>query len=134
VNEGDWRHRAACAGEDPSLFFPRKGQPTAPARAICARCPVAAQCAAFADTLEVTGVWGGLTDKSRRAQRVAQWREQYGESVRNGRQLGHRRDRDDIIAHLSAEGVPVKTIAEQLKVNPRTVARARARIREAAAA
>jgi WhiB family redox-sensing transcriptional regulator len=62
-----WRDRAACRGADPAIFFPRPGGPGArPAQAICARCPVTAQCLAHAVSIpEHHGVWGGLAERER---------------------------------------------------------------------
>jgi len=48
----EWRSRAACLGADPELFFPAaEGGPVydaqvAAAKAMCARCPVTAECLA----------------------------------------------------------------------------------------
>lgn len=45
---------------NPDLFFPNTPEELALARALCARCPVAAACVARAVELGVTdGVWGG---------------------------------------------------------------------------
>lgn len=69
----DWRHRAACLGEDPELFFPvgTSGPALlqiAGAKAVCARCPVAAECLAWAlRSGQEAGVWGGLSEGERRA-------------------------------------------------------------------
>jgi WhiB family redox-sensing transcriptional regulator len=66
---------AACKGEDPDLFFgpsaefvTTRQQRDAKAKAICARCPVRAECVEYAlDTREAYGIWGGLTEDERRA-------------------------------------------------------------------
>jgi hypothetical protein len=53
---------AACAGADPSLFFPEPGDEAteAAAKAICAACPVRPACyAGAADRGERWGIWGG---------------------------------------------------------------------------
>jgi WhiB family transcriptional regulator, redox-sensing transcriptional regulator len=70
----DWRLRAACRYlTDPDLFFPLSAagpsQPQiAQAKAVCAVCPVSAQCLEFARrTRQQHGIWGGLTDDERRA-------------------------------------------------------------------
>lgn len=78
----DWQARAACRDADPDLFFPETGGPdngTNEALAICATCPVIAQCRAYADRVEARygqsphGVWGGSTaDERRLARRRAQ--------------------------------------------------------------
>lgn len=73
--EWGWQWRAACRGEDASLFFPpnhfepkgerlvREGR----AKAICAICPVRTQCLEYAVRIrEPHGVWGGLNEGERR--------------------------------------------------------------------
>lgn len=69
-DESYWRHRAACRGEDPELFFPvgpaARAQ-IAEAKKICARCPVRRACLVFAlATGQGHGIWGGLTEDERR--------------------------------------------------------------------
>ena len=67
-----WRHDAACIGADLDLFFPvgvagPAQWQIAQARAICARCPVRAQCLEYALSAgEDHGIWGGLTPQQRR--------------------------------------------------------------------
>jgi WhiB family redox-sensing transcriptional regulator len=69
----DWRHQAACVGEDPELFFPLgSGESSrdqiAQAKAVCDRCPVVGDCLAWAlATGQGVGVWGGLDEDERRA-------------------------------------------------------------------
>lgn len=73
---GGWRARALCADPqfDPELWFPESGSARA-AKRICAACPVRAECLAFSLTLGVpVGVWGGLSEKQRRALPAARWR------------------------------------------------------------
>lgn len=63
-----WRDLAACAGSHADLFFPTRGEATGPAKAVCASCPVSEQC--LADALahgEKFGVWGGRSERERRA-------------------------------------------------------------------
>jgi WhiB family redox-sensing transcriptional regulator len=60
-----WHRHAACRGCDPEMWFPERGESLGPARAICATCPVAAQCAE-AGAFEKYGVWGGLSERQRR--------------------------------------------------------------------
>lgn len=63
-----WRSRAACAGVDPDIFFPRQGEPTSEAQAVCCQCPVRVECLAWAlVTREKQGVWGGVAERTRRA-------------------------------------------------------------------
>jgi WhiB family transcriptional regulator, redox-sensing transcriptional regulator len=69
----DWRHDAACRGHDPEVFFPTGA--TGPvweeverAKAVCRRCPVREHCLRWAiGTGQDTGVWGGLSERERRA-------------------------------------------------------------------
>ena len=65
-----WQQHAACRGMDPNLFVPAKGEPIAQAQAVCRGCPVRQQCADYAiGDPELRGVWGGLSDRARQAER-----------------------------------------------------------------
>ncbi|MGA1362071.1 MAG: WhiB family transcriptional regulator [Ilumatobacteraceae bacterium] len=62
-----WRHRGACNGLDPSIFFPESEEDSDEAKSICAECPVRIPCLEHALSLrEKDGVWGGTTEKERR--------------------------------------------------------------------
>lgn len=70
-----WVERAACRNSDPELFFPvsttgpAAGQ-VAEARAVCASCPVRAECLDWAlNTGQADGIWGGTTPEERRTMR-----------------------------------------------------------------
>jgi len=71
VIDMDWRHRAACRGVDPELFFPigTTGpalEQLSRAKSVCHRCPVTGECLAWAlDTGQLAGVWGGLSEDER---------------------------------------------------------------------
>ena len=71
----DWRSVAGCLGVDPELFFPvaetgpAHDAQVAAAKAVCARCPVVAECLAEALARIPYGVAGGLTEDERRALR-----------------------------------------------------------------
>jgi len=74
----DWRSSAACLTHDPELFFPVGESDTSrpqirEAKAVCARCPVAAECLEYVlDTRQDFGVWGGTSvDDRRRLRRRA---------------------------------------------------------------
>lgn len=62
-----WQDRALCAETDPELFFPQHSDwhKAVLARAVCARCPVVAECRE-AGLYEADGIWGGLTANARR--------------------------------------------------------------------
>ena len=68
-----WRYRAACRGADLEVFFPGRGQSAEHARQICASCPVRQLCLDYALRHGIVhGIWGGLTDRDRRALRSRQ--------------------------------------------------------------
>jgi WhiB family redox-sensing transcriptional regulator len=63
-----WQVRALCAQTDPEAFFPVPGGSVREAKAVCLRCPVRAECLAFALAHdERHGVWGGMSEPERRA-------------------------------------------------------------------
>jgi WhiB family redox-sensing transcriptional regulator len=68
-----WMAKGACRSSDPELFFPSHGVSAATmarARAVCAICPVRGECLAHAlAEVDAVGVWGGTTDRERRAMR-----------------------------------------------------------------
>lgn len=62
-----WLDHAACRGVPTAVFFPGIGKPTAPAKKICADCPVLDPCLDYAlETPWLTGIWGGTSEKQRR--------------------------------------------------------------------
>jgi WhiB family redox-sensing transcriptional regulator len=67
-NPDDWTDRALCAQTDPEAFYPEKGGSTREAKKVCASCPVAAECLAYAlANDERFGIWGGKSERERRA-------------------------------------------------------------------
>jgi len=72
-----WRDRAACRDTNPELFFPAGSTGDAinhieAAKAVCALCPVRAQCLEFAfETNQESGIWGGTSEDERRRLRKA---------------------------------------------------------------
>lgn len=73
-----WLDQAVCAQTDPDAFFPEKGGSARPAKAVCAVCPVRAECLEYAlEHDERHGVWGGLSERDRRhLQRLARLRQE----------------------------------------------------------
>lgn len=62
----DWRDLAECFGQDTSLFFPDSEADAKPALAICAECPVRAECLEWAlASRQDDGVWGGMVGRDR---------------------------------------------------------------------
>lgn len=69
----EWHARAACIGMHPSLFFDT-GRNINPAKAVCNRCPVRAECLQWAlenPEMSRQGVWGGVGERARRKLRRA---------------------------------------------------------------
>ena len=65
---GGWRDSALCAQTDPEIFFPDKGESVTAAKRVCRSCEVRAECLQEAlDRGERFGVWGGLSERERRA-------------------------------------------------------------------
>ena len=64
---GEWSARAACRGADPDTLFVQ-GAAQNRAKAICLGCVVRTECLADAlDNRVEFGVWGGMTERERRA-------------------------------------------------------------------
>ena len=64
-----WYDLAACKGANPDMFFPDRGdnETVIAAKAVCARCPVRAECLNHAlEHNELRGIWGGTTGRDRR--------------------------------------------------------------------
>ena len=74
----DWTPFGRCAGTDPDALFVQ-GKAQRAAKVVCKGCPVVAECLADAlDNRTEFGVWGGMTERERRAllrrRPVASWR------------------------------------------------------------
>lgn len=63
-----WRLRAACADHpDPDRWFPGPTEHAVEAKAVCADCPVTAECLAYALRHRIKeGIWGGTSYNERR--------------------------------------------------------------------
>lgn len=83
----DWRDGAACRDHDPELFFPVSeigpgAEQVEQAKAVCATCPVRAECLEYAlDNALDYGIFGGLTESERR---------EFARRRRSGVSPGHR--------------------------------------------
>lgn len=63
----DWAARGRCADGDPDALFVQ-GKAQRAAKVMCKGCPVMAECLADAlDNRTEFGVWGGMTERERRA-------------------------------------------------------------------
>jgi WhiB family transcriptional regulator, redox-sensing transcriptional regulator len=106
-----WRDRAACRGADLEVFFPGRGESAEPARQICAECPVREPCLEFAVSHGIVhGIWGGLTERDRRALRT--------------RRLGAaRQERDEAITAAAAAGYTKAAIGRAFGLAATSVSR-----------
>jgi WhiB family redox-sensing transcriptional regulator len=67
TNQPDWRISASCRDTDPDGLFVR-GTEQNRAKLMCMGCPVRTECLAEAlDNRIDFGVWGGMTERERRA-------------------------------------------------------------------
>jgi WhiB family redox-sensing transcriptional regulator len=106
-----WRELAACRGADLKVFFPGRGESAGPARRVCAACPVRQQCLDYAITNRIShGIWGGLTERERRALQ-SRW-------VR-----ASRRERDRAILTAEAAGYAVAAIGRSFGLSRTSVSR-----------
>jgi WhiB family transcriptional regulator, redox-sensing transcriptional regulator len=65
-----WADQALCAETDPEAFYPEKGSSTREAKRTCMACEVRSECLEYALARdERFGVWGGLSERQRRALR-----------------------------------------------------------------
>jgi len=71
-----WQDDALCAQTDPEAFFPEKGGSSRQAKAVCMACEVRPECLEYAlENDERFGIWGGLSERQRRALRRQRGRE-----------------------------------------------------------
>ncbi len=67
VWDSDWPEHGRCLSGDPDALFVQ-GRAQRSAKVICKGCPVVAECLADAlDNRTEFGVWGGMTERERRA-------------------------------------------------------------------
>lgn len=124
---GAWRDSAVCRETDPELFFPTATHgrayeaQVATAKAVCARCPVRAQCLADALAGMPVGIAGGLTERERRSLRCQKV---------SARRVDERRER---ARELLGQGVSAARVASRVGVSVRTVERWAAEVRAVAA-
>jgi WhiB family transcriptional regulator, redox-sensing transcriptional regulator len=65
--QADWAPLGSCSKTDPDALFVQ-GAAQQTAKVVCQRCPVIAECLADAlDNRTEFGVWGGMTERERRA-------------------------------------------------------------------
>lgn len=94
TRDRQWRDRAACRDTDPEAFFPvaetgpEHEAQVAVAKAICAGCPVRAECFAWALKGLAYGIAGGMTEDERRRHRAVRHRSPRPARAPDGRRGG----------------------------------------------
>ncbi|HZE42087.1 MAG TPA: WhiB family transcriptional regulator [Stackebrandtia sp.] len=82
----DWTSAAACREGDPDALFVQGAEQNV-AKKVCKGCPVRMECLADAlDNRVEFGVWGGMTERERRAllrkhPRVTSWRRVFEQAL-----------------------------------------------------
>jgi WhiB family transcriptional regulator, redox-sensing transcriptional regulator len=105
------RELAACHGTDLDVFFPGRGESAEPARQVCAGCPVRQPCLDYAISNRIAyGIWGGLTERERRALRSRWVRASW-------------RDRDRAILAAEAAGYTAAAIGRSFGLSRTSVSR-----------
>lgn len=62
-----WQKNALCIGISSSIFFDDEASHKRGAyKSFCNACPVRSRCLEYALLYNMTGIWGGMTDKERR--------------------------------------------------------------------
>ena len=106
-----WREQAACRGADLGVFFPERGESAGPARQVCAACPVRQPCLEYAISNQIThGIWGGLTERERRA-------------LRSGWVRASRRERDRAVLAAKTDGYTAAAIGRSFGLSRTSVTR-----------
>jgi WhiB family redox-sensing transcriptional regulator len=92
-----------CAGLDPELFFPERGESTREAKEVCRGCKSRGECLEFAlQNGEKFGVWGGLSERERRRHRKKR-REEAKKTKELNDQESHAMDEDsEELSYVSA--------------------------------
>ncbi len=62
-----WQDEANCKGVNSTVFFGEEGStPGKGYKTFCNQCPVKAECLEYALLYDMSGVWGGMTEKERK--------------------------------------------------------------------
>jgi WhiB family redox-sensing transcriptional regulator len=112
VTRPAWHAWAACRSMGSAAFFPQRGESCAEAKAMCATCPVQPECQA-AGLGEKHGIWGGHSERERRAMRRRAAPSEYVAS------------QAERVSELEGRGLSPRQIAEALNLSKTTVDRYR---------
>lgn len=125
----EWRDRARCRSVEPETFFPTAEDgpvyeaQVAVAKAVCARCPVRAECLAEALVRIPFGIAGGLTPEERRGRQPVGIGREPAAVLDAGLRPGASRVEIEAAGRvLLTAGRPLAEIAHRCGVTARTVA------------
>lgn len=107
-----WTRDALCIEFPEVEFFPERGESTAPAKEVCARCTVRDECLEFG-LHEHSGVWGGTSERQRREIRRKR------ESRRHWSVFDEMTEQR--IARLYSDGFTIRALAARFYVARNTV-------------
>lgn len=129
VRPDDFRHRAACRSVEAEVFFPtavrgrEAERQVSAAKAVCAGCPVRAECLTWAISHLPDGIAGGMTEDERRREqarrRDARRRRRTPERPAGGTRAEVARAGRAALA----AGMDVQEVAETFRVSLRTAQR-----------
>lgn len=134
----DWRAQAACLTTDPEQFYPTATTGPAydaqvrEAKAVCAPCPVRAECLAEALSRIPYGIAGGLTEEERRTERLPRQAVDAVAKLKEEVRVGSRARVAAAGRELLAAGHLAADVAQLCGVSERTVNRWTARARSSA--
>lgn len=129
-----WHDDSLCSQTDPDAFYPDKGESTKDAKRVCAACPAQQLCLEWAlDNGERFGVWGGKSERERRAILLERQEAADKAAATNPLFRGPRvttgAHRDEVIRIAEEQGLPTSVLAEQLGCSADAASVARSRYR-----
>lgn len=125
---GAWQTAAACAGADPEMFYPERGEDSRPAKAVCAECTVATECLEFAlANRETYGIWGGKSENQREQIR----KERRAAGQLNARQEAAATINQRVLKALDGGATTCTRLAERTGIRRQNVRNALHRLRDA---
>lgn len=117
-----WMTQAACRGRSERPWYPERGESNRVAVRVCEGCPVKQACLEYAlVTQEPYGIWGGVTEVSRRRM----LRKLYGPRSRGANPVPEHGTSARYRRHLRADEQPCNAClrAERVRVSARAAAR-----------
>jgi WhiB family redox-sensing transcriptional regulator len=113
-SQPDWKLDGLCNQVGVEWFYPEKGENATVAKKVCNRCPVIAECLAYAlENDEQHGVWGGKSSTQRKRLRP----------TRSDGRFDGVKERQLVAYRMLDAGVTAVEVAKRMGVSVRTVER-----------